>query len=84
MGMFIGMVLAICTDHFWHRNYKRLVRQYEADGGEPGGSEPEYRLPPAILGAVLVPSGLFWFGWTTQRSVPWIVPLIGSAFFGAG
>jgi hypothetical protein len=43
----------------------RLVQQREADGGEPGVSEPEYRLPPVIAGAPLVTIGLFWFGWTT-------------------
>lgn len=84
LGLGIGIVLAACTDPLWHKNYARLVRQREAAGGEPGGTEPEYRLPPAIAGAVLVPIGLFWFGWTTYSSVHWIVPIIGSAFFGAG
>ena len=51
--------------HRWHKNYVRLVNQRESQGGEPGGAEPEYRLPPAIGGALLVPIGLFWFGWTT-------------------
>lgn len=49
----------------WEANYLRLVKQREASGGEPGVSEPEYRLPPAIAGAPLVTIGLFWFGWTT-------------------
>jgi len=35
------------------------VRKREAQGGEPGGSEPEFRLPPTIVGAILVPIGLF-------------------------
>ena len=49
----------------FHRYYQRLVAQREAQGGEPGGAEPEYRLPHAIVGAPLVTIGLFWFGWTT-------------------
>ena len=49
----------------WHWNYARLVAQRESQGGEPGGTEPEYRLPPAIAGAPLVTIGLLWFGWTT-------------------
>ena len=65
-------------------NYLRLLKQREVQGGEPGGSEPEYRLPPCIAGAPLVTIGLFWFGWTTFESVHWIVPIIGSAIFGAG
>ncbi|KAI9835856.1 MAG: hypothetical protein M1819_001754 [Sarea resinae] len=84
LGMLFGMIAGIMTNPFFHRNYLRLVRKREAQGGEPGGSEPEYRLPPAIMGAILVPIGLFWFGWTSYSSVHWIVPIIGSAIFGMG
>jgi hypothetical protein len=59
LGLFTGMVLGILTDPLWRRNYTRLVRQREAQGGEPGGSEPEYRLPPTIFGAFVVPIALF-------------------------
>lgn len=84
LGIFVGMLVGIATDPLWHKNYIRLVRNREAAGGEPGGSEPEFRLPPAILGAVLVPIGIFWFGWSTYSYVHWIVPIIGSAVFGLG
>ncbi len=84
MGIFGGMIGGILSDPFWHKIYIRLVKAREAAGGEPGGSEPEYRLPPAIAGAFLVSIGLFWFGWTTYSSVHWIVPIIGSGFFGMG
>jgi len=84
LGIFVGMMIAIMTDPIWEKNYLRLVRNRELAGGAKGGSEPEYRLPPAIVGAVLIPIGLFMFGWTTYRSVHWIVPIIGSAIFGAG
>lgn len=84
LGILIGMICGTLTDPIWHKNYVRLIRQRELITGEVGGSEPEYRLPPAIFGAVLVPIGLFWFGWTTYASVHWIVPIIGSAVFGMG
>ncbi|OCK73548.1 MFS transporter [Lepidopterella palustris CBS 459.81] len=84
LGLFVGMTLGISSDPLWRRNYARLVRQREAQGGEPGGSEPEYRLPPTIFGAFLVPIGLFGFGWTTYPWVHWIVPIIFSAIFGIG
>lgn len=84
VGLLVGMLAGISTDPLWHKNYVRLVQQREQDGGEPGGAEPEYRLPPAIAGGILVPIGLFWFGWTTYSSVHWIVPIIGSAVFGMG
>jgi len=84
LGLLTGMVIGVLTDPLWHKNYVRLVKNREKAGGEPGGSEPEYRLPPAILGAVLVCVGLFWFAWTSYRSVHWIVPIIGSGIFGCG
>ncbi|EPE25398.1 MFS general substrate transporter [Glarea lozoyensis ATCC 20868] len=84
LGIFAGMVAGAMTDPFWHKNYARLIKQREEITGEVGGSEPEYRLPPAIAGAFLVPTGLFLFAWTTYSSVHWIIPIIGSAIFGMG
>lgn len=68
-GLLVGQLIAIGTDPLWHKNYLRLVRNREAHGGEKGGSEPEYRLPPAVIGGFIVPIGLFWFAWTTYPSV---------------
>lgn len=59
MGLFVGMLTGVCTDPIWRRIYGRLVRQRQAQGGELGGSEPEYRLPSTILGAWVVPIALF-------------------------
>ncbi|ODM20361.1 hypothetical protein SI65_03414 [Aspergillus cristatus] len=42
------------------------------------------RLPPATLGGVLILIALFWFGWTTDPSVHWMVPVVGSGVFGCG
>ncbi|CAG8978441.1 hypothetical protein HYALB_00012608 [Hymenoscyphus albidus] len=84
LGILVGMLFGTATDPYWAKNYLRLIKQREDATGEVGGSEPEYRLPPAIAGAFLVPVGLFLFAWTTYRSVHWIVPIIGSAIFGMG
>jgi multidrug resistance protein len=84
LGIFVGMVAGAGMDPLWQRNYRRLIRNREAATGQIGGSEPEYRLPPTILGAPLVSIGLFMFGWTTFSSVHWIVPIIGSSIFGMG
>ncbi|EON68174.1 hypothetical protein W97_07323 [Coniosporium apollinis CBS 100218] len=84
LGLFVGMLLGVLSDPLWRRNYTRLVRKREAQGGEPGGSEPEFRLPPTIVGAILVPIGLFGFGWTTFSWVHWIVPILFSLVFGVG
>ncbi|KAL7938497.1 major facilitator superfamily domain-containing protein [Trichoderma chlorosporum] len=84
LGIGVGMIIAVLTDPVWFRIRMRLVARLEQETGVAGGSEPEFRLPPVIVGSVLVPIGIFMFGWTTYSSVPWIVPIIGSAIFGMG
>ena len=59
-GLLVGQLVAIGTDPLWHKNYLRLIGKREKETGEVGGSEPEYRLPPAIAGGIIVPIGLFW------------------------
>lgn len=59
LGLLVGMLTGVGTDPIWRRVYGRLVRQREEQGGEPGGSEPEFRLPSTILGAWVVPIALF-------------------------
>ncbi|OAL32814.1 hypothetical protein AYO20_07771 [Fonsecaea nubica] len=84
-GLLVGITIGVLTDPFWHKNYVKLVKKLEEQTGQVGiKPEPEYRLPPAMFGGILVPIGLFWFGWTTYSSVHWIVPIIGSAVFGIG
>ena len=85
LGLFIGMMGGILSDLYWSRNYTRLVRNREAAGGEPGGSEPEFRLPPTIFGAVMFVVGLFGFGWTTFAFVSQIsiTPIFYRVFFPA-
>lgn len=78
LGILVGMVAGSATDPVWSRVNARLLRE---NGDQP---EPEFRLPPAVAGAVLVPVGLFIFAWTTYPTVPWIVPIIGSGLFGMG
>ncbi|KAG9577133.1 MFS general substrate transporter, partial [Aureobasidium melanogenum] len=56
IGIFVGMITGVSCDPIWRKNYIRLVNK------NGGVSEPEFRLPPTILGAVLVPIGLFGFG----------------------
>jgi DHA1 family multidrug resistance protein-like MFS transporter len=39
-------------------------------------------LAPAMLGSILLPISLFWFGWTARPEVHWIVPIIAGFPFG--
>ncbi|OLN83068.1 putative MFS-type transporter [Colletotrichum chlorophyti] len=49
-----------------------------------GFAPPEARLPPSMVGACLLPIGLFWFAWTNGPEIHWIVSIIASGFFAAG
>lgn len=39
-------------------------------------------LGPSMVGAVMLPISLFWFGWTARQGVHWIVPIIAGFPFG--
>ena len=62
------------TDRIW----KRL----QARAG--GATAPEYRVPLMIPGAILIPAGLFWYGWSAQSVLHWIIPDLGIMVFGCG
>ena len=46
--------------------------------------KPEYRLPAMFIGALIIPAGLFLYGWTADKKLHWILPIIGTGFLGAG
>jgi Major Facilitator Superfamily len=60
----------------------RLVTALAKRNG--GTVKPEFRLPVMILGALIVPIGLFLYGWTAQEKLHWILPIISTAFLGVG
>ncbi|KAF7553939.1 hypothetical protein G7Z17_g3263 [Cylindrodendrum hubeiense] len=77
------------------RDKERAAEASQVDGGEGGtrdddsastasGMKPEYRLPPLRIGAILLPAGLFIYGWTAEYKVHWIAPIIGTAVIGVG
>ena len=39
-------------------------------------STPEGRLRFVCILSILLPAGLFWFGWSSSPSLPWIVPTL--------
>lgn len=43
---------------------------------------PEIVVPAMIVGAVVMPIGIFIFGWTASADLHWFPPLIGSTMFG--
>ena len=49
-----------------------------------GHAKPEYRLPLANVGSVLIPLSLFWFAWTVQFHAHWFVTILSTFFYGIG
>lgn len=79
LGIALGSVVgAILHPILQERHYLKMVQRNDGKG------VPEARLWMARAGAILLPISLFWFAWTSYPSVPWIVPIIASGFFGLG
>ena len=72
----VGILFGAAYNLWDNKRYKRVSAKHN------GEAPPEARLPPAILGSILLPIGLFWFAWSSQPSVHWIVPMFGVGIFG--
>lgn len=85
VGSMIGVIFfARLSDVYIKKKAKEEAELAAAEGREPAGLKPEYRLPPLRFGALLLPTGLFIYGWTAYYKVHWIAPIIGTAVMGAG
>ncbi|KAK4981499.1 hypothetical protein LTR66_009944 [Elasticomyces elasticus] len=60
----------------------RIYRSLKQKNG--GVGRPEFRMPTMFIGSVMITIGLFWYGWSVQGRVHWIMPNIGIAIFSAG
>ena len=49
-----------------------------------GSTAPEYRVPLMVPGTLLIPVGLFCYGWAAEAHAPWIAVDIGIGVFGCG
>ncbi len=49
-----------------------------------GVGRPEFRMPTMVIGTVLAPAGLLWWGWSGEARIHWIMPNIGSFVFAMG
>ncbi|KAF2476305.1 major facilitator superfamily transporter [Lindgomyces ingoldianus] len=75
VGFFLGtQICAPLNDAI----YRRLKKRNNNVG------KPEFRVPMMVPASLLVPIGLFWYGWSAQARVHWIMPNIGAAIFCAG
>ncbi|KAK5464808.1 hypothetical protein LTS15_001371 [Exophiala xenobiotica] len=73
VGMFIGLGLFGATSD------KRIQKKKAK-----GDVSPEIRLEGLIPAAVCIPIGLFWYGWSAEKQIHWVMPIIGTGWVGLG
>ncbi|KAI0005703.1 major facilitator superfamily transporter [Xylariaceae sp. FL0662B] len=78
LGVAVGMMAAVVYSMYDNQRYAKYSQALK------GMTPPEARLPPALIGSILLPVGLFWFAWTNGPNIHWIVPIVASGFFAAG
>ncbi|OTB02263.1 hypothetical protein M426DRAFT_62599 [Hypoxylon sp. CI-4A] len=78
LGIAVGMVIAVGYSIYDNKRYTNVSIAHK------GNAPPEARLPPAMIGSIFVPVGLFWFAWTNQPEIHWSVSIVGSGFFAVG
>ena len=79
LGIGVGLTLGLIT--FGATSDKIVTHLANKNGGE---RKPEYRLPYMMIGALFVPVGLFWYGWSAEAKLHWIMPIIGTSLVGVG
>jgi hypothetical protein len=78
IGLGLGALVGFVFSLFSNTVYQRLT---EANNGK---GLPEYRLPTLFITAWFIPIALFWYGWSAQAHTHWIMPVIGTWWFGIG
>ncbi|RDI77429.1 hypothetical protein Vi05172_g12538 [Venturia inaequalis] len=78
LGILLGVVvacvlIAIHSIYYVTAKYQKLKHHV-----------PETRLPPMILGSLLLPAGLFWFTWTSNPETTWIPQVLSGIFIACG
>lgn len=79
IGLVVGYTIASqvggrVTDRVW----KHLQQKHG------GSTAPEYRVPLMIPSIILIPAGLFWYGWAVEKHQLWPVVDVGIGVFGCG
>lgn len=61
-----------------------FLDQYHQSKHRLGKAKLEDRLPPMVLGSILIPCGMVAFGWSVQYQLHWIAPILFSVLVGYG
>lgn len=84
IGICIGVGIGVCILLVIDRLTSSKTLLARKAKGDFTPLAPEQRLYGAMLGALLITISLFWFGWTSRKSVHWISSEIATIIFGIG
>ncbi|CAI6091035.1 unnamed protein product [Clonostachys chloroleuca] len=76
IGCILGLLTIILCDKLL---YQPRVKNYA-----PQLVPPEHRLYGAMVGSLILPVGLFWFGWSAGRGASWASPATAIVLFAWG
>lgn len=76
IGCLLGAVTVLLSDI--------LLYQPRAKKSPGVQVPPEFRLFPAMVGSLGIPTGLFWFGWTSRPTISWASPTVAIMVFAWG
>ncbi|GAD91798.1 polyamine transporter 3 [Paecilomyces variotii No. 5] len=75
----IGSAIAAeCCTLINDRIYRRLSKRNQGKG------VPEFRIPIMLPATIFSSAGMFWYGWSAEEKMHWIMPNIGTSIFVAG
>ncbi|PKY07403.1 MFS general substrate transporter [Aspergillus campestris IBT 28561] len=83
----LGYIAASCFGGRWMDNIMKREAKKAERYDEKGNLiyYPEDRMREnAWLGAMLYPAALLWYGWTADRGIYWLAPMVANVFFGVG
>lgn len=78
IGILIGVIIGSAMIIVITRT--RFARKMK----EHGNVVPEERLVPMMIASILLPIGLFWFGWTSKPPISWVPQVIAGVPIGIG
>ncbi|KAM0819803.1 putative Major facilitator superfamily (MFS) profile domain-containing protein [Seiridium cardinale] len=77
LGLGIGFIVGI---GIFGATNDLIYKKLKGDGE----GTPEMRLPGMMWLPPMISAGFFWYGWTAQYQVHWIVPIIGTSLIAIG
>ena len=78
LGMNFGFIVGLSSIGYYSDWY--LLRMEKRNNTR----KAEYRLPPVILGSIMIPAGYIWYGWPITYHIHWVIPLFGSGLVAIG